>query len=142
MNAKEKAGVKKASVTLSVPFHDLDPMKIVWHGNYLKYFEIARQKLFEEIGCDLYDFHLQTGYLFPIIRTTVKHIHPLRFKDEFICEARLTDARRKVTVEFEIRLVEGGKVCARGRSEQVAVRSGDLQMEFEIPEEFRRALGF
>ena len=24
-----------------VPFHDLDPMQIMWHGNYLKYFDMT-----------------------------------------------------------------------------------------------------
>ncbi len=29
----------------TLPFHDLDPMRVVWHGNYMKYFEIARDGL-------------------------------------------------------------------------------------------------
>ena len=37
-------------IRLSVPFHDLDPMDVVWHGNYLKYFDMARFALFREAG--------------------------------------------------------------------------------------------
>ena len=36
---------KSFEVTIRVPFFDLDPMQIVWHGNYLNYFEIARAAL-------------------------------------------------------------------------------------------------
>ena len=32
-------------IEIEVPFFDLDPMNVVWHGNYVKYTEIARCKL-------------------------------------------------------------------------------------------------
>ena len=30
-----------ADVIIEVPFHDVDTMDVVWHGHYLKYFEIS-----------------------------------------------------------------------------------------------------
>ena len=38
-----------ADVMIEVPFHDVDTMNVVWHGHYLKYFEIARCKLLDQI---------------------------------------------------------------------------------------------
>ena len=35
---------------LKVEFYDLDPMNVVWHGNYLKYLEAARCDMLEKIG--------------------------------------------------------------------------------------------
>jgi len=29
-------------IRLEVPFHDVDALRIVWHGHYLKYLELAR----------------------------------------------------------------------------------------------------
>jgi acyl-CoA thioester hydrolase len=129
-------------VKMKVPFFDLDPMQIVWHGNYLKYFDIARSELFVRLGADQFAFHERTRYLFPIIRSAVKHIHPLRWGDEFICRATVKDARSKIVVAFEIRLVADGTVCARGTTEQVAVLAPEMEMVYTIPEEVRRALGF
>jgi len=37
---------KSCEISLSVPFHDLDPMNMVFHANYLKYFDKARFHLF------------------------------------------------------------------------------------------------
>ncbi|VEB42441.1 acyl-CoA thioester hydrolase, YbgC/YbaW family [Chromobacterium violaceum] len=34
-------------IELEPAFHDLDPMDVVWHGNYVKYLEIARCALLE-----------------------------------------------------------------------------------------------
>jgi acyl-CoA thioester hydrolase len=137
----EAAKGPSCEVTLKVPFYDLDPMQIVWHGNYLKYFDVARSELYDRLGVDLFDFHDKTRYIFPIIRTSVKHIRPLKRGDEFVCRATVKEARTKIVVVFEIRLVKDGTLCARGSTEQVAVREPEMEMEFSIPEEISRALG-
>jgi len=129
-------------VKMKVPFFDLDPMQMVWHGNYLKYFDIARSELFDGLGVDLFEFHDRTRYIFPIIRSSVKHIRPLKRGDEFICRATVKDARSKIVVAFEIRLVADGTICARGTTEQAAVLTPEMEMVYTIPEEIRRALGF
>jgi acyl-CoA thioester hydrolase len=125
-----------------VPFYDLDPMQIVWHGNYLNYFEDARRELLEHLGVDLYKYFEKTKTIFPIIRTSTKHIYPLRYRDEFICKATLVDARFKLVVDFEIRLAADDKICARGRTEQVAVLTPTMEILLRIPDEIRIALGF
>ena len=125
-----------------VPFYDLDPMQIVWHGNYLNYFEDARRELLEHLGVDLYKYFEKTKTIFPIIRTSTKHIYPLRYRDEFICKATLVDARFKLVVDFEIRLAADDKICARGKTEQVAVLTPTMEILLRIPDEIRIALGF
>lgn len=133
---------KSFEVAIRVPFFDLDPMQIVWHGNYLNYFEIARAALFEHLGVDLYSFYDKYKLIFPIIKTSTKHIFPLRHRDEIICKATLVDANIKLVVDFEIRRVADGKVCARGRTEQVTVQTPEMETLFSIPEEIRSSLGF
>lgn len=39
-----------AEVELTVPFHDVDMMGVVWHGNYFRYFEIAREALLNQFN--------------------------------------------------------------------------------------------
>lgn len=126
----------------TVPFFDLDPMQIVWHGNYLNYFEIARAALLESCGINLYSYYELNKLIFPIIRTSTKHIYPLRYRDEIIIQATLVDARVKLIVDFEIRRVADGKICARGRTEQVTVKAPEMETIFKIPADIRRALGF
>ncbi|GAB6270106.1 MAG: acyl-CoA thioesterase [Smithella sp.] len=137
---KEKQ--KSFEVKIKVPFFDLDPMQIVWHANYLNYFEIARAALFEHNGIDLYSFFEKYQLIFPIIKTSTKHVLPLRHNDEIICKATLVDAYVKLIVDFEIRKVTDGKICTRGRTEQVAVKIPGMEMLFSMPEEVRRAFGF
>ena len=39
----------QAETTIKIPFYDNDPMGVVWHGNYVKYIEIARCDALEKI---------------------------------------------------------------------------------------------
>ena len=128
------------SVKLKVPYYDVDLMQVVWNGNYLKYFEVARQALFRECGLDLRRYMEEKRYVFPVIRSMVKYIRPLRLDDEFICTAVLKEARVKIVLDFEIKLISDGKVCTKGRSEQAALLVPEMEMAFKIPEEVQKAL--
>jgi acyl-CoA thioester hydrolase len=128
-------------IRLTVPFHDLDPIQVVWHGNYLKYFDRARFALFKSVGIDLYRLHEQSRYLFPVTRTTTKYVLPLKYGDEFICKASVKEAEIKIVLDFEIRRVSDHSLCATGRGEQVAVKTPEMELQFEIPHEIRVALG-
>jgi acyl-CoA thioester hydrolase len=133
---------KSHEVQYKVPFYDLDPMQMVWHGNYLKYFDIARFELFDTLGIDLLKYFKKTNYLFPITKTSTKHIVSLKYKDELKCKATVVEAQYKIVVDFEIRLVKNNQICAKGRSEQVAVKYPEMEIMFEIPDDIRKALGF
>jgi acyl-CoA thioester hydrolase len=128
------------TVQLKVPYYDVDIMQIVWNGHYFKYFETARQAFFKECGLDLLGYARTTGYLFPVIRSKIKHIRPLRMDDEFLCTAILKEARIKLVLDFEIKLLSNGLICAKGQSEQVAVHMPEREMVLSIPEEIRKAL--
>lgn len=127
---------------MKVPFHDLDPMQVVWHGNYFKYFDITRFGLFDSVNIDLLGYLEERQMVFPITRASIKHILPLRFDETFICRATVTEARYKIAMDFEIRRPNTGEICTRGKGEQVAVKLPDMALEFEIPPEITRALGF
>jgi acyl-CoA thioester hydrolase len=133
--------IPSCEIERRVSFYELDPMQIVWHGNYFNYFEDARRALLAQYNIDLQEYFTKTQCLFPIIRTTSKHIYPLKYGDEFICKAVLTEAKNKLVFDFEIRLKGNGKVCAKGRTEQVPVKAPEMELIFGVPEEIRRSLG-
>ena len=140
MTTMEKDDKKSGEIRHSVPFYDLDPMQIVWHGNYFNYFEDARWALLDHFNIDLYAYYEKTKIIFPIVRTATKHIYPLRHRDDFICKATLVEARFKIVVAFEISLAQDGKICARGRTEQVAVLTPEMEILLRIPDDIRAAL--
>ncbi len=133
---------KSCELLLEVPFYDLDPLQVVWHGNYLKYFDRARSALFDSCGIDLYNIYEKTCYIFPVIKTTVKYVYPLRHREKFLCRATMVEARFKIVMDFEIRLAGDGRLCTRGRSEQVAVKTPEMEIQLKVPDEICVQLGF
>ena len=125
---------------MKVAFHEVDSLQIVWHGNYVKYFDITRFGLFASRGIDLCAYLIEKKYSFPVTRTSLKHISPLRVFDEFTCRATVTEVEYKIGMAFEIRKTDSGILCTRGSSEQLAVRYPSMEMEFAIPEDIRQAL--
>jgi acyl-CoA thioester hydrolase len=131
---------RTATVRFTVPFVDVDAMGVVWHGNYLRYFDLARDRLLRDAGLDLYR-GVEDGIVFPVTRMQAKHIRALRFRDEVDCTATLVEWECRLVVDFEIRQT-GGTLCTKGRTEQVAVRLGEAKaaLELRLPETVRRAL--
>ena len=61
-----------------VDFNDCDPMGIVWHGNYINYFERARCALLDRIGYNYIEME-KSGYMFPVTEVKAKYMKSLRF---------------------------------------------------------------
>src|SRR5690606_17756508 len=81
-----------ASVTLKVPFHDCDPLFVVWHGRYFQYLEVARSALFAKHACDVE--HVRSlGYRMYITEARCRYMHPLSYNDEVRVTARFTATR-------------------------------------------------
>ena len=60
-----------------VQFYECDPLQIVWHGNYLKYFEEGREAFCREHGLSYLDAK-KNGYATPIVKSTCEHKLPLQ----------------------------------------------------------------
>ena len=125
---------------MQVAFHELDPLHIVWHGNYMKYFDATRFALFFSVGIDMYRYYQETNVLFPVTKTSIKYIHPLQYRDDFICRARVIETLHRIVIDFTIRLVCNNTLCAKARSEQVAVLMPERELALEIPADIRKKL--
>ena len=128
-------------IQLTIPFCDLDPMQVVWHGNYFRYFDMARFALFRAGGIDLYQYSLEHNHIFPVTRTSVKYIIPLTHNEIIRCRATALEAAIKIVLSFEIRRRSDGALCASAQADQVAVKLPERETLYEIPEDVRAALG-
>ena len=68
----------KSVSQLKVRFHECDPLQIVWHGNYLRYFEVAREEFCEQNGISYLDVQ-NYGFATPIVRSWCEHKLPLNY---------------------------------------------------------------
>lgn len=78
------------SLELDVPFFDVDSLFIVWHGHYVKYFEMARCAFLAEIQHD-YNVMRETGFAYPIVKLDVKYIKPATFGQKIRVEMAVVE---------------------------------------------------
>jgi acyl-CoA thioester hydrolase len=129
-----------AEVVIDVPFHDLDPMNIVWHGRYAEYFEVARCKLLEEIGYTYQDMQ-ESGYAWPVIDMRIQYVKPARFNQKLIARATLREYENRLKIRYEIRDAITGARVTKGYTCQVAVRIADGTMLMSSPDVLLKKLG-
>jgi acyl-CoA thioester hydrolase len=128
MKSKEENGPYNiyAEAEITVEFYDLDPLRIVWHGNYLNYFEVGRRALLEKIGYS-YDEMEKSGYAFPVIEVSAKYLSSLRLNDRALVKAILMEYENRLLIRYEIRNARTGVLSTKGSSTQMAfdVKSND-----------------
>ena len=109
-----------------IEFYSLDPMQMVWHGNYINYFELGRRSLLEKIGYS-YNEMKDSGFAFPVVEISVKYLKPLRFKDRICIKAVLTEYENSLRIKYEIRNSETGAAVTRGLSTHMAcdIKTGE-----------------
>ena len=118
---------------INVEFYECDPMRVVWHGNYINYFEIGRRALLEKIDYH-YDKMEESGYAFPVIEVSAKYLDSLRFKDRAIVKAILVEYENRLKIRYEIRNKKTGQLATKGVSCQMAFDIKSAESCFVCPQ--------
>lgn len=127
-------------VAVKVPFHDLDPVGIVWHGNYSKYFEIARCALLETFNYN-YDEMAASGYSWPIIDLHLRYVKAARFADTLNVRASLREWEYRLRIDYLVSDAASGLRVCKGTSIQVAVDMKTREMCLRSPDILFQRLG-
>ncbi len=127
-------------VEVEVPFFDVDLMEIVWHGHYLKYFEIARCVLLDKIDYGYMKMR-ESGYTWPIIDIRIRYAKPARFGQKIIIQAGIVEWENRLKMNYQIvdKLTENRLV--RGHTCQVAVDMATEEMCYDSPAILWKKLG-
>ncbi|WP_179345192.1 acyl-CoA thioesterase [Winogradskyella ursingii] len=121
--------------TIRVRFNETDALGIVWHGNYLKYFEDGREAFGRHFGISYLEAK-KNGYATPIVKTTTDHKLPLKYGDVATVETTFVNSRAaKMTFQYKIKNEAGDVVCT-GETIQVFTDLKTETMLFVIPEFF------
>ena len=118
-----------------VRFSECDPLGIVWHGNYIQFFEDAREAFGRHHGISYLD---QKAHNFstPIVASKCEHKLPLAYGDVAKVTATYIDsAAAKMVFRYEILNPEGQVVCT-GETVQVFVELGG-ELSLTLPDFFR-----
>lgn len=126
--------------TLAPAFHDLDPMDVVWHGNYVKYLELARCDLLAKYDYD-YPAMAASGYAWPIVDLRLKYVKPARFRQPLAISARIVEWENRLKIDYVIRDADSGATLTKAHSIQVAIDMKSGEMLYVCPPVLWQKLG-
>ena len=129
-----------ADVEIQVQFYDLDPMEVVWHGNYVKYLEVARCALLDAIGYNYAEMKA-SGYMWPIIEMNLRYAAPATFGQRLRLRAEIVEWENRLRIDYLVSDAATGRRLNRATTTQVAVDIASGEMCFVSPPILFQKLG-
>ena len=121
-----------SEVEVEVPFHDIDVMKVAWHGHYVKYMEIARTQLTRKFDYDYPEMEA-SGFAWPIVGINIKYSRPAMYGRKLRIVADLIEWELRMRIRYTIYDAETGNKLTKAESTQVAVNINTGEMKLGSP---------
>ncbi|HWG79775.1 MAG TPA: acyl-CoA thioesterase [Stellaceae bacterium] len=121
-----------AEVLIKAQFYDLDPMQIVWHGNYVRFLEQARCALLDKLEYN-YSEMLRSGYAWPVVDLRIKYVRPVRLGQEVRVTATMVEYESRIKIDYRVIDIATGEVLTKAHTIQVAVDVATSELCFESP---------
>jgi acyl-CoA thioester hydrolase len=94
MNSRQKVLEQGyADTRVRVRYAETDQMGIVYHANYLVWFEVGRVETMRQLGLHYKDMERDEGALIAVVEATARYKVPARYDDELIVRTRISAAK-------------------------------------------------
>lgn len=114
-------------------YADTDMMGVIYHANYLKYFELGRTGFIEDLGYKYIDMENQ-GYYAPVYDIQITYKKPLRYGDRGFVKTWV-EKNDGIKSVYGYQIVNGeDDICAEGTSTHIIVKKESFR-----PTSFKRA---
>jgi len=128
----------KDETEITVRFNEADPLGIVWHGHYIRYFEDGRESFGKKYGLTYLDFH-NNGIVVPIVSVDCSYKKSLRYGESVIVETNFVyGPAAKLKFNYRIYESKNRDLVATGSSIQVFVDSKTFDLHLTFPEFFEQ----
>jgi acyl-CoA thioester hydrolase len=123
---KEPAHLIHKSET-TIRFSEVDSMRIVWHGNYIKFFEDGREAFGKQYGIGYLDMYA-AGLMSPVVEVSCQYKKQLYYGDTIIIETQYIDTdAAKILFHYNLHRKSDHELVATGKSVQVFLdKNGEL----------------
>ena len=118
-----------------VRYAETDQMGVVYHANYLVWFEVGRVEFIRQSGMDYKSMETEDGAMIAVVEATARYMAPARYDDELLIRTTLAGVRGPV-VRFRyavVRAMDGVLLC-EGETTHIVV--GRDMKKRELPEKY------
>ena len=125
--------------TLRVRYAETDRMGVVYHANYLVWFEIGRTEFCRARGFAYRDMEENSDAFLVVAESYCRYKAPAYYDDELIVRTHITELRRRsVRFGYEILRAADDQIIAEGETGHV-VTDGNGRVR-SMPDQYRRLL--
>lgn len=112
-------GALSFTTEVTVRFNEADPLGIVWHGHYVRYFEDGREAFGNAFGLSYLDIYKQ-GFSVPVVKLDLDYKKSLKYGDRVIIETEFVPCHA-AKLQFVYRLYNAvtRELVAKGTTTQV-----------------------
>jgi acyl-CoA thioester hydrolase len=127
--------ILKANTDIDIQFYDCDPLGIVWHGNYVKYFEVGREAFCKAFHLNFLDIFHKHGFSTPLVNMDFSFKRPLTYKDVAVVEATFKKSdSAKLIFHYRIKKQATGELICTGSTTQVFVGKDNGLLSLTAPD--------
>lgn len=124
------------TIEIEVKFSDVDMLGVVWHGNYIRYFEDGREAFGKQYSLGYMDVY-NAGYVVPIVNVNCDYKRFLRYEDKVIVETTYTPTESaKINFTYRLLNAQTGELIVKGSTTQVFVRRDNFELQLTNPDFF------
>ncbi len=122
-----------AVARIEIRFNECDPLGIVWHGNYVNYFQEGREAFGKKYNLDYMEMY-HKGFATPIVHLSTDFKRTLQYKDIALVETTMRNTpAAKIIFDYVIRNESTGEVVCKGTTTQVFVAGKQMELSLVIP---------
>lgn len=109
---------------IRVRYAETDQAGVVYHSNYLVWFEVGRVELCREYGFNYRDMEKEEDAYLPVTELRVKYRVPAKYDDDLIIRTRILDLRSRA-VSFGYEVIRAADQCllAEGETHHIVMNS-------------------
>jgi len=93
---------------IRVYYEDTDAGGVVYHSNYIKFFERARTEWLRQLGYELDELAQEEQLLFVVRAVSCEYLRPAQFNDELFVSAEIIELG-KTSIQFEQKVMRAAK---------------------------------
>lgn len=124
-------------IEVPVRFSEVDSLRVVWHGHFVRYFEDGRESFGREFRLSYLDFFHSDGMAVPIVDLQVQFKKPLEYGDVAMIETSFCNTpAAKIIFEYKIYSAQHKYLACIGKTTQVFMNPVNKELFITNPPYF------
>lgn len=123
---------------LRVRYVETDKMGVVYHSNFLIWFEVGRVEALRELGFNYKEMERKDGCYIAVVDARCRYKSPAFYDDEILVRTRIKNVRGSL-IHFGYEIVRAGDGTPLAEGETTHIVTDEKMQKREMPGKYQKA---